>query len=506
MSDPLSVVAASDAVDEPTPTSDIDLRAVDRSLVRGVAWNGIFKIVGQVASWVSSLYVARILSPDDYGVFGLGLLLLGFVQSLVEFGVGVAVVAEKELESHDFAQLNSVSVLFGLAGSIVTIALAPLASLFFHSKNLTPVVMALGLTLFIGSFRTLPWAVLQRQLHFRNVAIYDAMQAVFVAGFSITLALLGFRYWTLVFAAVAASIISTTVTVLRHPIPFARPDVRRLRGTLELGWLVVIERMGWYVYSNADFAVAGRVLGKAMAGVYGLAWSLGRTVVDKVGVLVLQITPAIFAKVQRDIALIQRYFIHLTSALSLVFWPMTVGFALVTPEFVHAILSSKWEDAIWPLTLLSGHSALTLIASMCGQVMLVRGDQRYSVRLTMAQVLVMPLTFYVGAEWGVTGIAAGWAIVHPIFLAMRMLRTLKLIDLSPKRYFVEGLMPATIGCLVMFIAVVAARRLSVNLPVVPRLAVLVLVGAASYSGTLYIAFRERMRDAIAQVRALRSAA
>jgi O-antigen/teichoic acid export membrane protein len=487
-------------------TEPTDLRAVDRSLVRGVAWTGSLKVVGQAAAWMSTLVVARLLSPQDFSLYGYGILLLGLVQSFIEFGVGSAVVSKRELTATDFAQLNTVAVGFGAAGTLLMCGLAPLAAWFFRAPELTPVVLVLAGTLLVGSFRSVPLALLQRELQFRNVAVYDAAQSIALAALSVVLASLGFGYWTFVIAAVAASLLSVAMTVVRHPVPFARPDFARLRGSLTLGGMVVTERLAWFSYTNADFTVAGRMLGPVAAGVYTLAWAQGRAVVDKLAVLVLQVTPAIFSKVQHDTALLRRYFVHLSSALSVAFWPLTVGVALVSPEFVAGVLGAKWRGATVPLALISLHSSLAFLIGLCGQILLVRRKQSFTTKLTVAQLVVMPTAFVVGSRWGVTGIAAAWTIVHPLFVSALVYMTLDRIELPVRRFVRDALLPALVGCAVMTAVVLALRAtLLAGVAPLPRLFALAGAGGVAYLATIAVGFRERVRAAVGELRRLREA-
>src|SRR5438094_9468138 len=107
-------------------------KQLDRSLVRGVAWVAVIKWISQIVSWASALVVARILSPSDYGLVSLATVYLGLLTMIGEFGVGAAVVTLRNLTEEQVSQLNSLAVLTGIAGFLISCALAgPLAS-FFH--------------------------------------------------------------------------------------------------------------------------------------------------------------------------------------------------------------------------------------------------------------------------------------------------------------------------------------------------------------------------------------
>lgn len=474
------------------PDAPTDRLARDRSLVHGVAWNGVVRLVVQTAAWGSTLVVARLLSPDDYGVMGLATLFLGLIELVTEFGIGIAVATRKELTETQAQELNSVAAMMGFAGTIVICLIAPLAGHFFHDGRLPLVLMALSLTFLLNSFRSVPWGLLQRELRFKRLAIYDGIQALALAALSVVLAALGFRYWTLVIASIMSALITALVAILRHPVAFRRPQFRALRGLLSFSGSIVGQRAAWYGYSNADFFVAGKLLGSGPLGNYSLAWNLSH-VTDKVTALVLQVTPSVLAKVQDDNAEMRRYVIRISEALSLTVLPLMVGLALVAGDFVRLVLGAKWEAMITPLRILSAYATVGVIMPLFGQVLNVTGGERFAMTNNFLQLLVMPVLFAIGGYyWGVNGIAIAWVVGHP-FLALRLARyTLRRIELPLTQYFRESLVPSLTGCVLMAVAVLALQLAWADGHGALRFGSEIALGAATYCGTMLFLFRERL--------------
>src|SRR5947199_9293204 len=107
----------SEATGSGTP---VEARALDRSLLRGVAWTAAAKWASQALSWVSWLIVARLLSPEDYGLVGMAAIYLGLITLLSEFGLGTAVMAIRELSVEQISQLNGLAGLLGLASLLLS--------------------------------------------------------------------------------------------------------------------------------------------------------------------------------------------------------------------------------------------------------------------------------------------------------------------------------------------------------------------------------------------------
>src|SRR5438270_5644901 len=135
---------------------------LDRSFARGIAWQGSVKWIVQLVAWGTTIIVARILSPEDYGLLAMGSVLLAFIALLSESGIGATIVTVREITGEQIAQINGGAVLLGL-GSFTAACLAAFpAGWFYHSTALPPVIIAMSFTLVISSFRVVPAALLQR--------------------------------------------------------------------------------------------------------------------------------------------------------------------------------------------------------------------------------------------------------------------------------------------------------------------------------------------------------
>src|SRR5437899_3147325 len=160
---------------------------------------------------------------------------LGLSTLVAEFGLGPAGSAVRELSVAQINQLNGLAVLLGLASLIASCAMAIPLGRFFHAPQLPLVVVAMSTTFVIASFKTVPLALLQRDLRFKALALVDLSQAAILAIGMIGFAVAGLRYWTLVCGAVLGALISTgAVLWLRHP-PVAWPRPTSLKHAITLG-------------------------------------------------------------------------------------------------------------------------------------------------------------------------------------------------------------------------------------------------------------------------------
>jgi len=487
------------------PAPVTDLGELDRSLLHGIAWTSGAKWAGQLVAWASTLIVARLLTPEDYGLVGMASIYLGVITLVSEFGLGSAVITLRDLSEEQVAQLNGLSLLVGVGSFALSGAAAIPLGRFFHAPELPAVVVAMSTAFVITAFQTVPFALLQRHMRFRALALVETGRAVLLAVSMVAFALLGLRYWTLVIGGVLSAALSTGATLALRRHRFAWPRRRSLAHAMTFSGNVLVGRLSWYAYSNADFLVAGRILGKAALGLYELGWNLATVPIDKITGLVGQVTPAVFSAVQSDYAALRRYLLRITEALALLTFPACLGMALVAPDFVLLTLGGKWQGAIAPLQLLALSAAFRAVTPLLPQVLNAVGKSRLAMQYAVVCAVVLPAGFYLlGKRWGTVGLALVWVLVFPILVRPAYRRVLETIELSTREYL-RALWPAASSALVMGAAVLAvkvtagesvSRALSFGAQVV--------AGAAVYALMCLTVHGERLASFSRAVRAMRA--
>lgn len=476
---------------------------LDGTLVRGLAWTAGMKWSAQVFSWASTLIVARLLNPDDYGVVGMATVYLGLANLISEFGVGTTVITLRDLSEDDVAQLNGFSVLLGIAGFLISCAAAVPLGIFFKSPRLPWVVVAMSTTFIISSFQSVPAALLQRELRFKLFSVIDASKALTMAVVAVVFAFAGFRYWTLVFAGISSALVGTGLVLSkrRHRITMPRPAT--LRHVLLFSWHVLGSRISWYTYSNSDFVVSGRILGQQALGSYTVAWNLATVPVEKITGILNSVTPALYSAVQKDKAALRRYMLTLVEGIGLITLPLSVGLALVSREFILVFLGQKWQAAILPLMFLALYASVRSLIPIIWAILNVVGDSAFNMWSSVAMAVILPCAFLLGSHWGNGGIAAAWMIGFPIVAVPVSARVFKRIELRWNEFF-RVLFPAITGCVIMSVVILALKmQLASHLSLPLRLATLVAAGAIAYcivAGALSYSRRHALRKAIGLLR------
>jgi O-antigen/teichoic acid export membrane protein len=461
-------------------------KSLDRILIRGVAWTAAVKWLTQIFTWGTTVVVAHLLLPSDYGLVGMAAIYINLFTLFSEFGIGTAVVTLQDMTEDQVSQLNTVSVLTGILGFLISAAAAVPLGRFFRAPNLQLVVIVLSCGFIVSGVRTVPYSLLQKELRFKLLAGIEGLQGVVQAAVTVVLAFLGFGYWALVLGILSFSVTPTCLVLLWRRQSFAFPRWSSIHSALRYSRHILVGRLSWALYNDSDFIVAGRLLGETPLGVYTLAWTLAHTPLEKLTTLVNRVTPSVFAKIQIDQNELRRYLRNITGAMALVIFPVTIGMALVAPEFVPLILGARWIGVILPLEILVLHALVRSNVILIIPLLNVIGEEQLVMWNSLACMVVLPISFYVGSRWGTAGIATGWVVVYPLLQVPLFSRIFRKVDF-PRSEYLGTMWPAVSGCVVMALSVEGFKWFcGTAWPLYARLVVEILVGAAAYGVVLLL--------------------
>ena len=483
-----------DSMSSPTPATPPAAIAHPsaKNLFTAIAWTAAAKWIAQVVSWASTLIVLRLLKPDDFGLVGMAGTYLGLVMLLSEFGIGAAVVALRDIDAAQTRQLHTLAVMLGCVGTLLSLAVAVPISRFFKTPEVAVLIAVMSCGFAITAFRSVPFSLLQKDMQFRTLSWMEALQSLVQATACVALAWFGAGYWSLVLSGLAGSITATILPFVWRPISLAWPNFRAIAESMGFSWRVLVSRLSWYCFSNADFVVAGRVLGRTELGIYTVAWTIANMPGEKIASMVTRVTPAFFSAVQSDKAALRRYLTMLTETLSIAMFPIVTGLALVTPDFVRVAMGEKWLVAVFPIQLLAVYTFVRSIVSLLPQINHVVGLARFGMWHSLASLAVLPASFFFFSRWGVPGIAFVWVTIYPLLLIPLFIRTLRAIDM-PVAEYLRVITPALLASAIMTIVLFGVRAsLPADANAIVRLTMQVATGAAVYGLALWMFFPQRV--------------
>jgi PST family polysaccharide transporter len=395
-------------------------------------------------------------------------------------------VQRSDLEDRHLRVGFTLSVLFGVAAAAVVIIVAPLVADFFRMDGLAPIIRVMSLLFLLQGPAIVAESLLQRELHFRWLAIIDVV--TFAIGYGVVgilLAFLGLGVWALVLAQLVQVLLKTASLLVVRPHPKS-PSLERgaVEDLLYFGGGFTAARIGNYLAVQGDNLVVGRMLGAEALGIYGRAYQLMAAPAMAFGQILDKVLFPAMAKVQHDAARLAAAYRTGVALIALVILPITGVVFLLAPEVVRVVLGERWMAVVEPLQIFTLGMLFRTSYKMSDTLARATGAiYRRAWRQIIYAVLVIGGA-WIGAGGGVRGVALGvLGALGVNFLLMAHL-SLKLASLSWRSF---GMAHApSLALAAVLTAGVWALRTVLKGHGVPPLALLITAGVLVLGGIVLL--------------------
>ena len=480
-------------------SKDVELEELDGAVRGGLGWTAFSQISVQAFAFVTTIFIAHLLTPHDVGLVAMATVFSSLVLVFAGMAFDAALIQRPVLTEADKSTVFWANVGVGAALTIAGVALAgPIARL-YGEPEVEPLFEVISLTFLLAMLGTAQGALLIRDMQFRSLEVRN-VEASFVAGVvAIALAFLGAGPWAIVGQKLAITGVSTALLWRASPwrprFVFSRTSLREVAGFS--GWIVG-SRMLHYMDRNTDNYLVGRYAGSAALGAYSIAYNVMLVPLTRLAGPVQQVFYPALSKI-RDAVRVGEAWLRATRMVAAVTVPAFVGMAVIAPDFVAVVLGDEWDAAVPVLQILCWVGILQCIAWQSAAVLQVLERTSWLFRYTLVSTGLTIGSFVVGIQWGIVGVATAYAIVTTVTMPYLLSMPLRLTGISPLR-FVSAIAGVLQAAVVMGAVLVAVRYgLLDSASSALRLAILVPVGIAVYLPVC----AWRSPEALAEVRALR---
>ncbi|MGI9305297.1 MAG: lipopolysaccharide biosynthesis protein [Gammaproteobacteria bacterium] len=471
---------------------------VTAKVVTALRWTAAARFLGQLISWAITIIVIRILTPADYGLMAMAIVLMNLLYLINTIGLDSALIQKKDITEHMRRQVFGIVIFLNLAFFLGLFLGAPLIAAFFEEPALIPVVRTLSVQFILYVFEVLPQTKLERELSFKNRSIVDLATMVMGSVVTLGLALTGAGVWALVYGhLVTVATRMLGLNIIAPCLLWPSFSLQGMRENFAYGGFVAIDKTLWFIFAESDKFIGGKLLGKELLGVYAVANHLAALPINKIAGLIIAVAFPAFSQVQSEPKKVRHYLLRAASIMSVVAFPVFFGMSSVAPELVATLLGEKWTPAALPLLILGLVMPLRMISTLLPPVLWGVGRPGVSAGNFLIAAIVMPIAFFVGAQWGPAGMAMSWLLAYPFVFLISVWRTVTVTKLGLMEFLATMFRP-TLACAGMYAAVAATRLFALN-PAngMLNLVILTLVGAATYTALLFLIHREGLREAIA---------
>lgn len=455
-----------------------------RSVASGALLYTAMRWFDRALGVVSTVVLARLLVPDDFGIVALATIVFGFLVMMFDVGVNVRLVQMGEIDRTDIDTAWTIQLLRNLVLAALLFIAAPAISDYFSDRRLTPVMHWMALGIVVGGLNSMAPPLFQKRREFAREVTYF-MSKRFV-GFAATIALAVWlrNYWAMVYGSFIATVFACILSYLMMP-ELRRLTLRNWRRFLGATIWLTLRSLGQYASGQVDKVFLGRLAGPASLGAYSLASQIGSMPsTELLAPMNRALFPA-FVQASSDFARLGRA-VHLTFGIqTMIALPASLGLALCSGEIVRLFLGGKWLDAAPLLALLSVAYGFASLNSSFIYLLLSLGKFKVEAALSWTNFLLMAgVLAAVSTSLDaimVANVRVALAGISSLMLLVAALSTRSGVTL---RGCVSHSWRQIVACVVMVGGVVAVGMIVEPLGDVLSLVLKIAVGVVVYVGVL----------------------
>jgi len=388
-------------------------------VVSGVRWKLLSRLVSEATRAVVVVVLARLVTPEEYGLAGMAFVVTSFGLMLTDPALGAALIQRPAIDERDRSTVFWAAAGIGVVLTVVGVALSPLVADFFGEPQVRELFAVSSLCFFVISLSVVHRALLIRRLEYRSLEIREMVAIASGGVVAVLVAAAGYGPWAIVLNFVVSSLVSTALVWWfldwRPQAMFSRESARNLSGFS--GRIFMSTLLTWGD-QNVDKALIGRFLGAVSLGAYSLAQAAMLLPMSMLGRPFNQVLSPAFSRIQEDADRLERAWLKSKRLSAAIVLPATLGLIVVAPDFVPVLFGDQWDEAVLPLQLLLVGALATALTNLQWSVLQARGEASTLLRLTLGSSIVKWAAIVVGLQWGIIGVAtalagARWALVVP---------------------------------------------------------------------------------------------
>ena len=436
---------------------------------------------------LSTMILVRILSPDDFGVVAMGMLVVALLQVISDLGVARLLIRIKDPEPAHYNSAWTIIILQSFVVSLLLILSAPIAAKYFNEPRVVDVIRWLALGGIFGAFANIGVIQFRKELRFNQDFWYEVVSKIIAVTATLILAFLITSYWALIYGTIVASVSKVYLSYRFHNY---RPKIslEKWREFVGFSLWVTPASIANFALSRADALIVGIVNSTSQLGIYNTTSEISKMMTSEIIVPMGRALYPNYAKLLDTPKLLAEVYCFTVKTVVIISLAIGPGLAAVAEDFVYVLLGDQWVFAIPLMRWLALTGAFgSIVFVLRDQIFVVTGKEKLALQLYGVQVLFMiPVLVYVGLNYGMIEIAATTAVTTGLSILLAAYNVGRAIPLSLLRVLALLFRPP-LAAVVLFFPLNYLPYNDISSHIL-RLLTDVVVGAIAYISTLIVSW------------------
>ncbi len=461
------------------------LAGLGRRMARGAAWTVALRVAVRGLGLLSTIILARLLVPADFGLIALATLLAASLELLSAFNFRIWLLRHPNPEREHYDTVWTLSIIRGALTCVGLWLLAHPAGAFFNEPRLADVVMILGVATAVGAFQNVGIIDFQKYLDFDKD--FRLLLGVRFGSFIVTVSLAFWlrTYWALVAGLAAIQLLTLILSYTMHSFR-PRLSLRRWREAFDFSKWLLVGNLLLFLYTRADTFILGRLVNSQLLGLYTMAHEIAELATSELVEPLRRVMLPGYAQMMVDTPALKRGFVDGFALVLLIGFPCAAGIGLTADPVVRVLLGEKWLESIPLIQILVVYGLASVALANQGPILLALGYTRLLTALTaIGLAIIVPAFTWASTRFGLSGGAWAVGVTHMAMQSLTLAMTLRVLHI-PARDVLRDTWRIAAATSVMTLSVLAVQAglEDVEDGPVAMLAMSVVTGAIAYAATV----------------------
>lgn len=372
-----------------------------------MASHGVRLAIGIVATAI----LARLLSPQDYGLIGMVAVATNFVAMFKDLGLSHATVQRAEISSQQVSTLFWVNVTLSVVTMLLMVVMAPAVAWFYGDQRLTMITIVSATGFLLGGLAVQHEALLKRQMRFMTLSAIAFCSMVVGYSIGIAAAWSGFTYWSLIFSQLALLLTNTILVWMTcRWLPGLPKRNAGVRSMLSFGGNITGYATVNYFSKNADNLLIGRFWGPQQLGLYNKAAQLVGLPTDQINEPLTSVAIPVLSRLASDPERYRKAYLRIMEKVLMLVLPAIALITVCSDWLIAIVLGPQWKDAGQILVFMSLAGLTQPVMGTVGWLLVTQGRGRDMLHWSLISAPISILSIAVGLRWGAVGVAASYSL------------------------------------------------------------------------------------------------
>lgn len=407
-------------------------RNLNKSAVSALKWTSALQIASQAFNFAVGIILARLLTPEDFGLVAMVLVFVALAQVFSDFGLSSAIIQkEGEPTAKDYSTAMSFSLFLGLLIALLLYFLSGNLAQFYNQEKITLIAQTLSLVFVFNSLTSVPKAKLSREINHKLISIAEMASSVIAMILAISLAALDYGYWSLVAQQLILAFLRLVIIYRFSALPIKLGFyISNFKPLFSFSVYVFCTQCLRQTAVQADKLVVGKFLDSASLGLYTRAYQLMLFPINNISRVLANVMFPVMSKMQNDRQKVASVYLKVVRSISLITFPLMLGLMVVAEEFIVLVYGEPWRDMGIYLSFFCIIGLIMSIATITGSIYLALGMSKLQFKINIINQPLQIAGFLVGIQFGIEGLFIGYFTAYLMSAVITWWNAFRILEIT----------------------------------------------------------------------------